>query len=206
MFVLGRENIYVYPRSLNLDLLGILCTLWVQQKLKLGIFRLSCERVLEMLREDKQVLLLLLETFKFDSMLDLSSLQSASTTRKTHEEMASEVINRIEQKLLGCELIYNRSNVHSKDMEGINNNIIMASGMLRLPKVNTGEENTNDEGEELNEEDLSKAKDLKKEPTPSSEWKESEQLSVSEQVDLLINESTDLSNLALMYEGWTSWV
>ncbi|CAK5013509.1 unnamed protein product [Meloidogyne enterolobii] len=120
--------------------------------------------------------------------------------------MASDVINRIEQKLLGYELIYNRSNAHSKDMEGINNNNIMASGMLRLPKVNTGEENTNDEGEELNEEDLSKARDLKKEPTPSSEWKESGQLSVSEQVDLLINESTDLSNLSLMYEGWTSWV
>ncbi|KAL7080455.1 hypothetical protein ACQ4LE_000052, partial [Meloidogyne hapla] len=95
-----------------------------------GIFRLSCERVLEMLRGDKQVISLLLDTFKFDSMLDLGSLLGPSSTRKTHEEMASEVIHRIEQKLLGHELIYNRSGGSSKDVEGINN--IMASGMLRL--------------------------------------------------------------------------
>uniref|UniRef100_A0A0R3RSZ9 non-specific serine/threonine protein kinase n=1 Tax=Elaeophora elaphi TaxID=1147741 RepID=A0A0R3RSZ9_9BILA len=34
----------------------------------------------------------------------------------------------------------------------------------------------------------------------------SEPLTPSEQVDLLIQQATDISNLALMYEGWTAWV
>ncbi|VDO33440.1 unnamed protein product [Onchocerca flexuosa] len=34
----------------------------------------------------------------------------------------------------------------------------------------------------------------------------SESLTPSEQVDLLIQQATDISNLALMYEGWTAWV
>lgn len=31
-------------------------------------------------------------------------------------------------------------------------------------------------------------------------------LSVAEQVSYIITEATDIRNLALMYEGWTSWV
>lgn len=34
----------------------------------------------------------------------------------------------------------------------------------------------------------------------------SEPLTPSEQIDLLIQQATDISNLALMYEGWTAWV
>ncbi|KAF7632536.1 hypothetical protein Mgra_00008051 [Meloidogyne graminicola] len=159
-----------------------------------GIFRQSCERVLEMLRGDKRIILFLLETFKFDAMLDLSLLQGPSTTRKTNDEMASEIIHRIEQKLLGYELIYNKSG--EKDVEGSE----MASGMLRLPKENLG-----DEDEIKNNIELQTFK-REQSSTPSSEWIESAQLSVEDQVDLLINEATDLSNLSLMYEGWTAWV
>jgi len=31
-------------------------------------------------------------------------------------------------------------------------------------------------------------------------------LSIQEQVDCLINQATDLNNLASLYEGWTPWV
>ncbi|VDM91913.1 unnamed protein product [Litomosoides sigmodontis] len=34
----------------------------------------------------------------------------------------------------------------------------------------------------------------------------SEPLTPAEQIDLLIQQATDISNLALMYEGWTAWV
>lgn len=30
--------------------------------------------------------------------------------------------------------------------------------------------------------------------------------SVAEQIDFIIRESTNLDNLALLYEGWTSWI
>ncbi|VDN32371.1 unnamed protein product [Gongylonema pulchrum] len=33
-----------------------------------------------------------------------------------------------------------------------------------------------------------------------------ETLTVAEQVDLLIRQAMDISNLSLMYEGWTAWV
>jgi PI-3-kinase-related kinase SMG-1 len=29
---------------------------------------------------------------------------------------------------------------------------------------------------------------------------------VAEQVDFIIRESTNMENLALMYEGWTAWI
>ena len=105
--------------------------------------------------------------------------------------MASEVVHRIEQKLLGHELIYNQSGkaLYAKELEGTNN--IMASGMLRLPRVNPHEEKTIEEMGKLNEEEGSinmakniETKDVKGEPSPSTEWIESGQLSVTEQVKI----------------------
>ena len=45
-----------------------------------GIFRLSSERVLDMLRADKQLLLQLLGTLRIDPMVDFSFLQVISKT------------------------------------------------------------------------------------------------------------------------------
>lgn len=89
--------------------------------------------------------------------------------------MASEIIHRIEQKLLGYELIYNKSG--EKDVEGSE----MASGMLRLPKENLG-----DEDEIKNNIELQTFK-REQSSTPSSEWIESAQLSVEDQVYFLFN-------------------
>lgn len=171
-----------------------------------GTFRLSSECVLEMLRADKLVLLQLLETLKFDSVLDFSFLQGTvdDATENSPRQIAAQVVHQLHRKLDGHELVRKQRG----DKMASWNFMPKTPGMFKLP----GMEAMDGEGDGERKAGVPKT-ELAAETVPnmvvagqSGECTETGQMSVPEQVDFLIREATDLENLALMYEGWTAWV
>uniref|UniRef100_A0A914HB93 Non-specific serine/threonine protein kinase n=1 Tax=Globodera rostochiensis TaxID=31243 RepID=A0A914HB93_GLORO len=144
-----------------------------------GIFRQSSERVVEMLRADKQMLLQLMETLKSDPMLDFTFLRSNAELRnKNRHELGDFVVQGISRKLSGFELKRRRNNSNDD-----NTTSRKSPGLIHLD----GESGT------------------KEKAVGEGDWEEVGTANVAEQVDLLIREATDWDNLALMYEGWTAW-
>ncbi|KAI1289435.1 Serine/threonine-protein kinase SMG1 [Halotydeus destructor] len=106
-----------------------------------GTFRISCEQVLNVMRTERETLLMLLEAFVSDPLVDWTSVNESGNNKKSQgKKYATQMWRRIKMKLDG------------------------------------------------------------RDPDPSTK------ASVAEQVDYVIKEATNVESLALMYEGWTSWV
>jgi len=138
-----------------------------------GTYRKSCEKVLTVMRGNKELLLSVFSSFLYDPLLDHNFLTSLIGTQQevlqqnegvknVSPNNPQNIIRRIQRKLFGHEL----KAVPKQKMIILNNR------------------------------------------SPASDFilQETEAMSPSEQVDFLISEATSHSNLALMYEGWTSWV
>ena len=126
-----------------------------------GTFRSTSEHVLKILRKERDTLLMLLEAFIYDPLLEVIN--------RVHKV----IFPNIESKQWN---VYNTSEDGGKNGSGFNPFAVKAWKKMRSKL----------EGREL------VAGDKK--------------LTVPEQVDLVIRNSMDISHLAFMYEGFTSWL
>jgi FKBP12-rapamycin complex-associated protein len=158
-----------------------------------GYFRLSCERVMQVLRDNKESLMAVLEAFVYDPLFNMRLLNTAAAPK-------------------GMESNKNRKGASDADGEQVMLNDEAEEGLsigagkkARLTQAGeiAGEDAESvTAGEVINEKALTVVARINRKLSGRDFGADAAALSVQAQVDRLITQASSVENLSCMYFGW----
>jgi len=153
-----------------------------------GDYRSTCESVMAVLRDNRESLMAVLEAFVYDPLIGWKLLGTNAPKEDTDKGMSADTVQTGAEAQLAMEEV-------------------MPSAVNKTDKLN---KSLSDEAHEVGGEVLnSKAMDIigriQNKLTGRDYPKESPQVNVEQQVDLLIKQANSLENLAQAYLGWSPY-
>ncbi|CAH1764116.1 6132_t:CDS:10 [Entrophospora sp. SA101] len=144
-----------------------------------GVFRIACENVLRVMRKNKEMLLILLEAFVYDPLVDWHQGESDNSQSNENDQIAgkrtSSGLGIIEEDVEGWDNPFQQ--IQSGKNIGAVRNTFAVSVIRRIKSKLEGKD-----------------------------FDSATKMTVSDQVDIIIKQAMDIDNLCVMYEGWTSWI
>ncbi|CEM27483.1 unnamed protein product [Vitrella brassicaformis CCMP3155] len=168
-----------------------------------GPFRLQCEKIMKVLRDNKDTLLSVFEGFLYDPLFDWMSEAERAAKRQLPTTMVGFDAKEVEVMLLEHRIEQSVNQVQKK-----------LRGMVNFAPIGPPKDYVPPDGQQPHHPHhthgsgnvLSRRETVSDRPAASAGQDRGGLLSIECQVDELMQAAMDKGNLCLMYGGWTPWV
>eukprot|EP01132_Coremiostelium_polycephalum_P008325 gene8325-10225_t len=192
-----------------------------------GTFSETCNHVLELLRNNKQTLLNLLETFIYDPLFDWKLIQKNTSSEApiiskdnmnqgAGEQNDEDSTSTLKKKEQNEDTINLGNNNNSGDSGGESQELLEENESFTEENDSTDQQNDPPSTPtptskqivvETKKDDLKSIQGLTVVNQVKLKLEGTEQkLSVPDQVNMVIREAMNIENLSVMYEGWSPWI